>query len=175
MTRGESNFKGGLAVKRNDTITSSNQAGQTDESLENDDDLPKANPRPQDMLPLPPTQKDGERHYSAELNEGKRAKRQQTRFEKKKQLSESSEEDEDEDETGKSPSEDEKEEFKGGEDKTGTDSDKMSEDSDVETEEEGSNKRGQSGSVASSNKKEEKQPLLAKGNSGFSPDVPKSG
>lgn len=44
---GQSSYKGGLEiVKKAGTMDSSNQAGQTDESLEGDSDLPKANPRP---------------------------------------------------------------------------------------------------------------------------------
>lgn len=169
MTMGQSNFKGGLEVKKNASITSSNQAGQTDESLEDQDDLPKANPRPQDMLPLPIQAKDGERHYSADLNEGKRAQRQPTRFNKKMPSVSDEDEDEDEDEgSGKTESDEEKEEFKGG-DKTGSKSE-MSEDSDVHSDEEGS--KAKSGSIHSgSNKRDEKQPLLAAAPSN---EVPKS-
>lgn len=88
------------------------------------------------------------------MNEGKRAKRQPTKFSKK--MPSLSDEDEDK-ASSKTLTDEEKEEFKGGEDKTGSKSDEMSEDSEPNSDDQNSNSKGKNGSMMSgSNKKDEK-------------------
>lgn len=80
--------------KRGSSISTSNQAGMTDESLANEDDIPKRNNH------LDVAKKNRGMTYSGDLGEGARAKRQPTKFNKKppKDSDEDSDEDDDDEE-----------------------------------------------------------------------------
>jgi hypothetical protein len=79
--------------KQGSSVSTSNQAGMTDESLMNEDDIPKRNN-------LEVAKKNRGMTYSGDLGDGQRAKRQPTKFNKKapKDSDEDSDEDEDDEE-----------------------------------------------------------------------------
>lgn len=177
------------AKRKDSDESSSNQAGKTDASLEQDEEqLPVSKGPPKNTLAVPTAIKDNARHYSADLNEGRKAKRQPTRFNKALQVDDEDDEDDEESSNedkkgagkGEAPdSESENEEFKEeaadanqskSDEEDGSDKESGDEEAeDQQSEEEGSEQQVKSGTKQNSHTKsgqskrdpDEKQPLLA--------------